>query len=97
MAGLPGYDQVYRGRPPVNSRSFNENLSNTYYDRDMIIRPLDVTNLPPNLPNENSPQDNGKVISHVAYSLIIFINKNFIITSKIKSLKCINFNLRYCS
>lgn len=82
MAVSPGYDQVYRGRP-VNSRSFNENLSNNYYDRDdIIIRPLDVTNLPPNLPNDDSSNDNDVAIKKsigIGCGLASLITQNLLI------------------
>ncbi|KAF7997924.1 hypothetical protein HCN44_009322 [Aphidius gifuensis] len=81
MASSPGYEQVYRGRP-TNSRSFDENLSNNYYERDIIIRPLDVTNLPPNLPNDNSSEDNDIAIKKsigIGCGLASLITQNLLI------------------
>lgn len=58
MAGLSGYDRVYRGRQ-LDSRQYQDNLSEKYYDRD-FIRPLDLNSLPI-LSEENCQPDNGEV------------------------------------
>ncbi|KAK0181240.1 hypothetical protein PV327_003540 [Microctonus hyperodae] len=79
MAGLSGYDRVYRGRQ-LDSRQYQDNLSEKYYDRD-FIRPLDLTSLPI-LSEENYQSDNDIAIKKsvgIGCGLVSLITENLLI------------------
>ncbi|KAK0085811.1 hypothetical protein PV325_004373 [Microctonus aethiopoides] len=79
MAGLSGYDRVYRGRQ-LDSRQYQDNLSEKYYDRD-FIRPLDLNSLPI-LSEENCQPDNDIAIKKsvgIGCGLVSLITENLLI------------------
>lgn len=70
MAGLSGYDPVYRGRP-APPRQFPDDFDDKYYNRE-VIRPIDITSLSTPNPDGNSSPDNGKVIARCSCQFHFF-------------------------
>ncbi|XP_034939051.1 solute carrier family 25 member 46-like [Chelonus insularis] len=77
MAGMSGYERVYRGRP-IDSRRYDENPEK-YYDRDMI-RPLDISSISM-IPPENEPDNNIAIKKSVGIGcgLASLITENLLI------------------
>lgn len=69
MAGMAGYDQVYRGRS-LDHRQFEDD-PDKYYNRGML-RPLPLEQSLPLL-SEDLSADNGKVITRFFFFILISI------------------------
>ncbi|XP_011314905.1 solute carrier family 25 member 46-like [Fopius arisanus] len=80
MAGLSGYDQVYRGKlvPPRHPANY---LDDKYYDYE-VIRPLEIASASSMTPEAGSPPDNDIVIKSsigIGCGLASLITENLLI------------------
>ncbi|XP_063980431.1 mitochondrial outer membrane protein SLC25A46-like [Diachasmimorpha longicaudata] len=80
MAGLSGYDPVYRGRP-VPPQQFPDDFNDTYYNRG-IVRPIEVTSASSSIPEGSTPADNDITIKRsigIGCGLASLITENLLI------------------
>ncbi|XP_015124373.1 solute carrier family 25 member 46 [Diachasma alloeum] len=80
MAGLSGYDPVYRGRP-VTPRQFPDDFGDRYYNRE-VVRPIEIISASSIIPEGSTPPDNDVAIKRsigIGCGLASLITENLLI------------------